>query len=219
MSDATYDVVIVGAGIGGCLVAERLAQKGKRVLILEAGPETPPTNREAYLENFFLASAKTPESPYPPLAGSKPAEEPNPRATIVDTFSSNVSPGWPEKVKADPDAFIYDPTVSYLLQKGPHPFASTYERVAGGTTWHWLGTSLRFLENDFKMRSVYGVERDWPFGVEALLPYYNQAETEIGVAANAQVQEAEREAYPEAVQLYAEGRLEVRGRRVRVLPA
>jgi phosphoribosylglycinamide formyltransferase 1 len=33
------------------------------------------------------------------------------------------------------------------------------------------------------------------------------------------VQEAEREAYPEAVQLYAEGRLEVRGRRVRVLPA
>lgn len=191
MNGKTYDVVIVGAGIGGALVARQLARQGKSVLILEAGPETPPTNREAYLENFYLAAAKTPEAPYPPLTGADPATEPNPRATVAATFGSNVAPGWPEKVQTDPDAFIYDPTQSYLLQKGPHPFASTNERVAGGTTWHWLGTSLRFLENDFKMRSVYGVERDWPWGVDALLPYYNQAETAIGVAADAAVQEAD----------------------------
>lgn len=191
MNGKRYDVVIVGAGIAGCLVARELAKRGKSVLVLEAGPETPPTNREAYLENFYLAAAKTPESPYPPLEGAKPAEEPNPRATVADTFGSNVEPGWPEKVKTDPDAFIYDPAQSYLLQKGPHPFASTYERVAGGTTWHWLGTSLRFLENDFRMRSVYGVERDWPWGVDTLLPYYNEAESSIGVAADAAVQEEE----------------------------
>lgn len=191
MSGKTYDVVIVGAGIGGSLVARQLARAGKSVLILEAGPETPPTNREAYLENFYLAAAKTPEAPYPPLTGSDPAAEPNPRATVADTFGSNVEPGWRERVGTEPDAFIYDPAKSYLLQKGPHPFASTYDRVAGGTTWHWLGTSLRFLENDFKMKSVYGVERDWPWGVDALLPYYNQAESSIGVAADAKVQEAE----------------------------
>jgi len=189
MSETTYDVVIVGAGIGGTLVARELARKGKSVLILEAGPQTPPTNREAYLENFYLASAKTPEAPYPPLEGSDPADEPTPRATVAATFSNNIEPGWPEKVKKDKQSFIYDPKASYLLQKGPHPFASTYERVAGGTTWHWLGTSLRFLENDFKMEQVYGVEKDWPFGVDALLPYYNRAESDIGVAANAQVQE------------------------------
>ena len=188
MSDDHYDVVIVGAGIAGTLLAKKLGEKGKRVLILEAGPETPPTNREAYLENFYLAAAKTPEAPYPPLTGSDPAEEAVPRATIADTFSSNIVPGWPQKVE-DPDGYIYDPRRSYLLQKGPHPFASTYERIAGGTTWHWLGTSLRFLENDFKMRSVYGVERDWPFGVDALLPWYNEAESQIGVAADAAVQE------------------------------
>lgn len=191
MNGKTYDVVIVGAGIAGCLVARELARRGKSVLILEAGPETPPTNRETYLENFYLAAAKTPESPYPPLAGSNPAAEPNPRATVADTFGSNVEPGWEERVGQDPDAFIYDPAKSYLLQKGPHPFASTYERVAGGTTWHWLGTSLRFLENDFRMKSVYGVERDWPWGVDSLLPYYNEAESSIGVAADAAVQEAE----------------------------
>lgn len=191
MSDKTYDVVIVGAGIGGALVARKLASEGKSVLILEAGPETPPTNRETYLENFYLAAAKTPESPYPPLEGSDPSKEPNPRATVAATFANNIEPGWPGKVGSDPDAFIYRPDRSYLLQKGPHPFASTYERVAGGTTWHWLGTSLRFLDNDFKMRSVYGVEKDWPFGVDELLPYYNQAESTIGVAADAKVQEEE----------------------------
>lgn len=185
-----YDVVIVGAGIAGTLVAKHLGKAGKRVLILESGPQTPPTNREKYLENFYLASAKTPESPYPPLTGSDPAEEATPRATIADTFTSNIEPGWPEKV-ANPDGYIYDPDKSYLLQKGPHPFASTYERVAGGTTWHWLGTSLRFLENDFKMKSVYGVEKDWPFGVDELLPWYNKAEHEIGVAADKAVQEKE----------------------------
>ena len=34
----------------------------------------------------------------------------------------------------------------------------------------------------------------------------------------ARVQEAEREAYPEAVSLFAEGRLRIEGRRVRILP-
>lgn len=190
MSDGDYDVVIVGAGIAGTLLAKELAAKGKRVLILEAGPQTPPTNRERYLENFYLAAAKTPEAPYPPLTGSDPADEPTPRATTAATFTPNIEPGWPEGVK-QPDGYIYDPRKSYLLQKGPHPFASTFERVAGGTTWHWLGTSLRFLANDFKMKTVYGVERDWPFGVEELLPFYNRAEHEIGVSADAALQEKE----------------------------
>ena len=32
-----YDQVIVGAGTAGCIVAARLAEKGQRVLLLEAG--------------------------------------------------------------------------------------------------------------------------------------------------------------------------------------
>ena len=36
MSNDRYDVVIVGAGIAGAILAKVLGQKGKRVLILEA---------------------------------------------------------------------------------------------------------------------------------------------------------------------------------------
>ena len=184
MSD-TYDVVIVGAGIAGAIIAKQLGEAGKKVLILESGTSNPPTSRQPYLENFYLATAKTPESPYPPLEGAEPAKEATPRNTVFAQFTDNIEPGFQKGT----EPFIYDPELSYLLQEGPHPFASTYERIKGGTTWHWLGTSLRFLENDFKMRTVYGVERDWPFGVDTLLPYYNQAESEIGVAADRAVQE------------------------------
>ena len=38
---ARYDVVVVGAGAGGCAVAGRLAQAGAQVLLLEAGPVGP----------------------------------------------------------------------------------------------------------------------------------------------------------------------------------
>lgn len=184
MSDA-YDVVIVGAGIAGGIIAKKLGEAGKKVLILEGGTSNPPTSRQPYLENFYLATAKTPECPYPPLEGSEPAKEATPRNTVFAQFPDNIEPDFQKGT----EPFIYDPKYSYLLQEGPHPFASTYERIKGGTTWHWLGTSLRFLENDFKMRTKYGVERDWPFGVDELLSYYNQAESEIGVSADKAVQE------------------------------
>ena len=40
-TDAQYDVVIVGAGIAGSLMARELARKGVKVLILESGPKGP----------------------------------------------------------------------------------------------------------------------------------------------------------------------------------
>lgn len=83
-------------------------------------------------------------------------------------------------------AYAPRPTVldleGYYVQEGPDLFKSTYERRVGGTTWHWLGTSLRHLPNDFRMRSLYNVAEDWPISYDELEPWYLEAEQELGVA-------------------------------------
>jgi glucose dehydrogenase len=149
--DLQANVVIVGAGVAGMLVAYRLAQAGVKVLVLEAGP---PVDRMEALANYRNAVAKTPESPYP------------------DTFYA------PRPAVDKLDA--------YYVQDGPVFFKSTYERRVGGTTWHWLGTTLRHLPNDFRLRSLYGVAADWPISYDQLEPWYCAAEQELGVAGDSE---------------------------------
>ncbi len=167
------DVVIVGAGISGAIIAFQLATRGKRVLILEAGAAVP-TDRSGYMNNFYMNVAKAPESPYPPLELA-PGKQATPRATIDGLINSQ------------------DPGLSYLIQPKPDftgkslPFGSTYERVGGGTTWHWLGTSLRLVPSDLQMYSKYGVfgkAADWPIDYNELSQLYGKAESEIGVSAS-----------------------------------
>jgi glucose dehydrogenase len=169
-SEKSYDVVIVGAGIAGALVAYKLAQAGKSVLILDGGAEIP-DNRGAYMEKFYLSMAKTPESPYPNDAD-------NPRPLTLDLNT------WQETQTLIRGEWVTNPPTGYMIQKGPLPFSSTYERVAGGTTWHWMGTSLRLVPNDFHTQTTYGVGVDWPISYDDLEPYYCSAEQEIGVAAD-----------------------------------
>jgi choline dehydrogenase-like flavoprotein len=42
VSDPEHDVVVIGSGAGGAACAWRLAQRGLRVLLLEAGPAYDP---------------------------------------------------------------------------------------------------------------------------------------------------------------------------------
>ncbi len=187
-----YDVVIVGAGVSGNLIAKELGLAGKKVLILEAGLRVP-DSREEYMENFYLALAKVPEAPYPTIAPRRSMDEkgnptklpdpstlPTPRATVLGL-------GGP-------------PDVSYLVQAQPTgqnappdpitnqvrglQFSSTYERNGGGTSWHWLGTSLRELENDIRLETKYGHGKDWPITYGELQELWALAEKEIGVSAS-----------------------------------
>jgi len=178
------DVAIVGSGFAGAMIANELSQKGISVVVLEAGAGITP-NINDYMKRFYKADAKVPESPYPPeFVDSKgdviePAKVAAGRPTVLTLGASN----WK------------DPKQAYLVQKGPRPFASTYERVAGGTS-HWLGTSLRFVPNDFRMKASYGKNQpgfslpDWPTAIssETMSPYYARAESELGVSADVKEQ-------------------------------
>ena len=141
------DVVIVGAGVAGLLVAWKLAAAGVDVLVLESGPRV---NRAEALQHFRSAVAKTPESPYPPVPYA-------PRPSVIALED-------------------------YYVQVGPELFKSNYERRVGGTTWHWLGTTLRHLPNDFQLNTLYGAGADWPISYDDLRPWYLEAEQAMGVA-------------------------------------
>ncbi len=147
MNRIEAQVVIVGSGFVGSIIAEKLAAKGVKVAILEAGPRV---NRGKAVETFRKALIKVPESPY---------------------------------VTSDEVEFplAHNPAIWYR-QAGPDPFKSTYLKVVGGTSWHWLGTTVRFVPNDFRMKSEYGQAIDWPIGYDELESFYVKAEKELAVA-------------------------------------
>jgi len=158
MSNETeFDVVVVGAGVAGALVVKTLTRSGLKVLLLEAGPATAQTleGYDGHLLHFYGANAKGAESAWPP----------SPNAPQPDTANVRFNNG-------------------YFVQNGPHLFGSSYTRLQGGSTMHWLGVSLRMLPEDFQMRSKFGVGRDWPIGYAELEPWYRKAEFEMGVAAD-----------------------------------
>ena len=141
------DVLVVGSGVAGALVAARLAATGVKVCIMEAGA---PVKRAEAVQTYWKALIKVPESAYPPV----------PQAMHPLT---------------------HEPT-GWFQQSGPDLFKSTYLKVVGGTTWHWLGTCLRLLPSDFALHARFGRGVDWPITYAELEPFYGQAEQELGVS-------------------------------------
>jgi choline dehydrogenase-like flavoprotein len=78
---------------------------------------------------------------------------------------------------------VYKPEKNnYIVQKGPYPYEPEYIRIVGGTTWHWAAQAWRVLPNDMKIKTLYGIGRDWPIDYAALEPFYYEAEVKMGVS-------------------------------------
>lgn len=180
-----YDVVIIGSGISGAIVAKRLAKSSPEatILILEAGAGGL-NDRSREVSNYFSDLDKFPEAPYEDNMNA-------PAATIKDLIGRR--PSYLDHVveKDTKDETKYKTT----------PFGSTYVRKTGGTMWHWMGTCLRFMPNDFRTKKAYEIGRDWPISYEDLaitgrdtvdgkeVSYYDMAEDEIGVSARVEEQD------------------------------
>jgi choline dehydrogenase-like flavoprotein len=182
------DVAIVGAGFAGALIANELGKAGREVVILEAGDPVP-VNFNDYMHRFYMAFAKVPESPYTPEIFQP--RDPNIEDKLIDP--STVNAGRPTVLSLLPKGSFgdwTDPKKSYLIQKGPRPFASNYDRIAGGTQ-HWLGTCLRLVPADFKMKEKYPAVpqfANWPIDYDVLNEWYGKAEWELGVSADLEEQ-------------------------------
>jgi choline dehydrogenase-like flavoprotein len=183
----TYDVVIIGSGVAGALIAYRLAQAKVRVLILEAGgmPSELPSERGPrglLVKNYAVASSKGQDAPYTDEVRHSPYYSSPPAATAPQPED--------EPIDDDPPYYTYESPNTNTN----HKFKSYYERLVGGSLWHWQGLSPRLVPNDLKMKTAFfsddaeakkypGV-RDWPISFSDLAPYYRQAEYEMGVAGN-----------------------------------
>lgn len=160
-----YDVIVVGAGVAGSLVAQRLGRHGRRVLVLEAGPRAAEAGpgEPGPLTTYLTASAKVPGSAYRREPAAAWPE-------VTDLVGMDDAPGFQAS--------------GHLLQDGPLPYASSYVRVNGGTGNVWTGLAPRMLPEDFDTEA-FGYGRRWPLTYDDLEPYYRAAEEELGVAADA----------------------------------
>ena len=153
------DVVVIGSGAGGATVAHVLTGLGIRVTLLEAGPMLDPY-------------AEFKEHRWPYDYDHRGAEEGG-RRYFGDGkpfgFFTTTSGGW--ELDGEP----------YTVADDTDDFWWFRSRIVGGRTNHYGRISLRFSDYDFKPSDRDGLGWNWPIDYEDLAPYYDKAETFIGV--------------------------------------
>ncbi|MBI1896027.1 MAG: GMC family oxidoreductase [Acidobacteria bacterium] len=157
-SSPVYDVVVIGSGAGGGTVVKVLTDLGVNVALLEAGPMLNPARD--FKEHMW---------PYQfehRTAGEK-GEYYFGRQKGFGFFSA-AQGDW--QLDGEP----------YTTGEGSQ-FLWFRSRVIGGRTNHYGRISLRFSDYDFKPHSFDGLGTDWPISYDDIAPYYDKAESFIGV--------------------------------------
>lgn len=71
-----------------------------------------------------------------------------------------------------------------------------FEPNFGGSSNCWTGCTPRFLPNDFKLKSLYDVGRDWPISYNELEEYYTEAEHIMAISGPTQTPFPKSSPYP-----------------------
>jgi len=152
-----YDIAIVGSGACGGWAAMALAQKGFKVVLLEAG---------SHIE------------PYREFHHRWPYELP---------FRGAGQPGFLRKYYRGSTEYNYrimiDDRDNPYTTSADKPFRWSRSRVLGGRTLHWSRASDRMSDLEFKAASRDGYGENWPISYADIAPYYDRVEQFIGVSA------------------------------------
>jgi len=162
MADPIDDVVVVGSGPGGGAVAWSLARRGAKVAIVEAGPAYD------FTADYRLHRDDWERTLFP--------EKPGPEKGYGFAELQPLDEGWRHLRSWS--------RMQGAINATSRRVGAAYHHVrgVGGSTLHFLGEAHRLHPQAMALRSRFGVGADWPFGYEALEPFYAEAERAIGVA-------------------------------------
>jgi choline dehydrogenase-like flavoprotein len=154
MAAGKVDVVVVGSGAGGGVVAKELAEAGLSVVVFERG--------KAYSMADFDHSEMESQYSLPPAYG--PAVFPNPRTfRYNDRETARLVYAGLDGVYGKTAAAVGGATLAY-----------------GAAAWRYKKEDFR-MKSTYGVLPGTSLE-DWPISYDDLEPYYEQAEYEIGVS-------------------------------------
>ena len=161
MSNTVYDAVVVGSGATGGWAAKILAEKGLKVLVLEAGRKVDPSKE--YTDHQWPY-----ELPYRGFGNQDELQRTQPVQALCYACNEYGS-----------QFFVNDLEHPYTTPPDK-PFTWIRSRQVGGRTIPWGRQSYRLSDYDFKAASRDGYGDDWPISYSDLAPYYDRVE-ELGV--------------------------------------
>ena len=152
-------MVVIGSGAGGGTTVKVLTDLGMKVTLLEAGPMlNPATDFKEHMWPWEVEHR-----------GVGPNAE--------NYFGKDI---YPFGYFLAPNGYWNVPGEPFTVAEGSQ-WRWFRSRIMGGRTNHFGRISLRFADYDFKPYSFDGLGNDWPVSYEDMSPYYDKAESFIGV--------------------------------------
>ena len=157
-----YDVIVVGSGAGGGACVWSLVEQGLTVCLLEAGPEY------NYLTDYGLHRTDWEQQLFPDKQGASKRQS-YAEMQLLDNKWSDLQ-SWNHK------------SGNLNTSQRRSAFAYHHVRGLGGSTLHYTGEAHRLNPLAMNLKSEFDVAADWPLSYRELEPYYQTAETLVGVA-------------------------------------